>query len=392
MPPKPLRRADFISRSVVAFGDRFDYPETELDNGVRSRVTIVCRQHGPFSQLASSHLRGEVGFVLCVRGDQTLTLDEFLQRAAQSHGDRFNYSRTSYVRMTGPVTITCRKHGPFNVTPQQHLTGPGGCPGCKGGRLSTREFIARSRGLFGDKYDYGGTTYTTNSNRIRLVCTIPNHGPFEQLAESHLTGKEGCPDCTSAKKHKFGIVPIAEDGRLVSSRSSSRRFENRGKRLSQEAFIERSRDRHSDAYGYNNARYETQYDPVLVTCPVHGDFPVSPTNHWKGTGCQSCARKRGRAERRLGPDEFVTRAKLKHGDRYEYSESRYVQARVQVEIGCGVHGSFRQLPFNHLAGRGCRMCAQDAKVALLNESARLSRELVRGGRPNSDRSISGKSA
>ena len=46
-----------------------------------------------------------------------------------------------------------------------------------------------------------------------------------------------------------------------------------------------------------------------------------------------------------------------HGDKYDYSKIEYKNNYTKVCIICPIHGEFWQLPNNHLAGRGCPMCA-----------------------------------
>lgn len=62
-------------------------------------------------------------------------------------------------------------------------------------------------------------------------------------------------------------------------------------------------------------------------------------------------------ERKLTTDEVIRRSILKHGDRYDYSKVYYVKHGVNIEIICKKHGSFFQLPDNHIRGKGCGRCA-----------------------------------
>jgi hypothetical protein len=57
-------------------------------------------------------------------------------------------------------------------------------------------------------------------------------------------------------------------------------------------------------------------------------------------------------------EEFVEQAKVKHGDRYDYSNVHYVNSDTKVKIICSKHGIFEQLPTGHLylRGRGCPSC------------------------------------
>lgn len=49
---------DFIEKSNVIHYHRYDYTKVKLINQL-SKVTIICREHGEFNQLASKHIRGQ---------------------------------------------------------------------------------------------------------------------------------------------------------------------------------------------------------------------------------------------------------------------------------------------------------------------------------------------
>ncbi|MCK5867489.1 MAG: hypothetical protein KAG14_03745 [Mycoplasmataceae bacterium] len=58
--------------------------------------------------------------------------------------------------------------------------------------------------------------------------------------------------------------------------------------------------------------------------------------------------------------EFIKKAKLKHGDKYDYFLVKYVNYTTFVEIICPVHGVFKQRPNNHLRS-GCPKCGGNKK-------------------------------
>lgn len=57
--------------------------------------------------------------------------------------------------------------------------------------------------------------------------------------------------------------------------------------------------------------------------------------------------------------DFIKKAKLVHGDLYDYKEVLYVKAIEKVKIICNKHGIFLQQPNNHLTGYGCKKCSID---------------------------------
>ena len=51
--------------------------------------------------------------------------------------------------------------------------------------------------------------------------------------------------------------------------------------------------------------------------------------------------------KRLTQDEFISKCKEKHGNRYDYSKVEYINTRSKVAIFCKEHGDFKQLPKSH---------------------------------------------
>jgi very-short-patch-repair endonuclease len=95
------------------------------------------------------------------------------------------------------VRIVCPKHGEFWQVPTEHLSGKG-CKKCYGNdKMTTEEFIRKSKEIHGDKYDYSKVEYSgNNKSKVCIVC--PKHGEFWQRANTHLLG-HGCPICKSSK-------------------------------------------------------------------------------------------------------------------------------------------------------------------------------------------------
>lgn len=63
-------------------------------------------------------------------------------------------------------------------------------------------------------------------------------------------------------------------------------------------------------------------------------------------------------------EEFIRRAKIKHNNKYNYSLVDYKNSRDKIIIVCPEHGKFIQIPYNHLQGKGCYMCANNKKYTI----------------------------
>jgi len=58
-----------------------------------------------------------------------LTNEEYVNRAINVHGDKYEYSLVNYINSRTKIKIICKKHGEFEQTSIQHLKGSG-CPKC----------------------------------------------------------------------------------------------------------------------------------------------------------------------------------------------------------------------------------------------------------------------
>ena len=134
------------------------------------------------------------------------------------------------------------------------------------------------------------------------------------------------------------------------------------RRLTTEEFKEKARDVHGDRYDYSKVEYVNAVTKVCIVCPVHGEFWQIPASHLKGIGCKKCGIEHRSDARRLSKEEFISKAKETHGDRYDYSQAEYVNSKTDVCIVCQEHGEFWQTPANHLSGNGCPKCSGTEKL------------------------------
>jgi hypothetical protein len=124
------------------------------------------------------------------------TTEQFIKKAKEVHGDKYDYSKVEYVNNETKVCIICPKHGEFWQKPSNHLQGKG-CLDCCGSRKKTTEqFITEAREKHGDKYDYSKVEYVNGKTKVCIIC--PKHGEFYQKPERHLQ-RQGCPKCNSSK-------------------------------------------------------------------------------------------------------------------------------------------------------------------------------------------------
>lgn len=70
---------------------------------------------------------------------------------------------------------------------------------------------------------------------------------------------------------------------------------------------------------------------------------------------------------RMTTEEFIKKAKIVHGNKYDYSKTNFKNNNIKIKIICPEHGEFEQIPYNHLRGRGCKQCGL-VKIHNLNKS------------------------
>lgn len=136
-------RTKFLTKSTTIHGDRYDYSNIPEEFTFSARVTITCRDHGPFTQKARTHCIGS-GCPVCaiasreqkIYSTKRHTLSQFVDKARLVHGDYYDYSTTTYAGQMKQLTVTCPKHGPFDIVANNHIFGTG-CAKCKRSRGET---------------------------------------------------------------------------------------------------------------------------------------------------------------------------------------------------------------------------------------------------------------
>ena len=259
-----------------------------------------------------------------------LTTEEFIKKAKQVHGDKYDYSKVEYINNLTKVKIICSEHGEFEQTPGNHLSGKG-CPKCAKIKrkeikvVDTKSFIQQATLVHNGFYQYTKVSYTKRNNKVIITCPI--HGDFEQIAGDHLCG-HGCSKC-KADKAKLNVDSL-------------------------EMFISKAQKTHGNKYDYSKVNYINSQTKVCITCSKHGEFWQKPYSHIQGTGCPMCYHD----SKFLTQDEFINLAESVHKGRYDYSKAEYKDTKTPVCIICKEHGEFWQTPNVHISAKcGCPKCS-----------------------------------
>ena len=188
----------FISKANKIHGDRYDYSKVNYINA-KTKINIICKQHGEFSQTPSNHL-SNFNCQKCANNLKLNTLG-FIEKATQIHKDKYDYSKVNYINADTQIIIICKIHGKFIQIPDFHINRKCGCPKCSNNvKLNTLEFIEKATQIHGNKYDYSKVNYINNNTIIILNCI--KHGDFTQQPYVHLLN-HGCPSCINKTEFKF---------------------------------------------------------------------------------------------------------------------------------------------------------------------------------------------
>jgi GIY-YIG catalytic domain len=207
---------------------------------------------------------------------QKLTQADVIKQFRAVHGRTYDYSEVVYAGAHTRVTIICRFHGRFQVTPGHHKNGVA-CRHCyfETNRLGLAQFIKRAKVAHPNRmHDYSKLSpQFVLAEKVRIRC-LTHDVEFDQQAGTHLAGHTGCKCCLSEKLS--GPAGSTGTFRTMEAMTSS--------------FAARARETHGNRYRYDNAIYRGASKKVTILCPEHGAFEQTPSNHIKGTGCPACAR------------------------------------------------------------------------------------------------------
>ncbi len=135
--------------------------------------------------------------------------------------------------------------------------------------------------------------------------------------------------------------------------------EQRGKKIGQQDFIDRSEKIHDGKYDYSKVNYTGRHNDVIIICPIHGEFLQKPAKHLSGAECRKCS-----GNYVPNTEEYIEKAKEVHQDedgnpKYDYSKTEYKNSRTKLIVICPKHGSFEVEANHHIQGSGCSKCADE---------------------------------
>jgi hypothetical protein len=185
------KHSRFISR-LSRINEEFDYDYCSTIYGTRmDKIEVICNKHGPFIKSVQQLERG-LGCPVCIKNPQRQKAKEsFVTRATELHLGKYLYTKVEYVTNKDPVIITCRTHGDFVQSPDNHLANHG-CRKCqyvevaKKNSTTQEAFIEQAIATHGDVYDYSLVNYVNSNTKVKIM--LSSGEVAEQLPSHHLQG------------------------------------------------------------------------------------------------------------------------------------------------------------------------------------------------------------
>ena len=267
---KKKTTAEFISQAVGKHGSLFDYSLANYVNA-KTKVNIICKRHGVFSQTADGHLSG-AGCFKCGR-ENNGSKRRLDQSAVQ---ERLNIKGIklldAYTTSTAKLTFEC-SHEHIWVATVSSVLHKSGCPTCaKVKRRTATEFISEAVDKHGSLFDYSLSHFVNMRTKVDIICS--HHGTFSKTPDHHLRGA-GCPKCELKKRG----VNLRLDHAAV-----QKRLNNRGIKLLDP--------------------YTDSHTKLTFEC-LHGHvWAATPGNVLNGGGCPTCANKNRAQSQKLSTDDI----------------------------------------------------------------------------------------
>lgn len=190
--PVKLTPPEIQRRIIAKHESNVLYTFPKLDSEVfciASEVTLVCAKHGESTIKARSILYNASGCNECgVRKARKYDNHIFEEKSRTVHGEKYDYTKVVYARSQEKVTIVCREHGPWNVTPSNHLVRKSGCPRCGAQQGVINSTPSKTRNLKSSKsVTVDGFVFHTDSSAERRILPkiCAEYGPASVRDQDH---------------------------------------------------------------------------------------------------------------------------------------------------------------------------------------------------------------
>lgn len=142
------------------------------------------------------------------------TLETFLERAFEAHGDKYDYSKVDYQGVNHRVIIICPEHGEFILRPKAHYDDKRGCPKCdKSGKsgFHNSDWVSKPKYIYlielfgnGERFLKFGVTVNKVDERV-LKGQIPY--TYKELFKEKIKDGKKAIEIEKKLKSKYLKIP-----------------------------------------------------------------------------------------------------------------------------------------------------------------------------------------
>ena len=259
----------------------------------------------------------------------------FLKRASLERPE-YDYSKVKYEGATTKISLHCKEHGKFEITPQRLFKG-GRCPICakkdKSLKLtkSNDTFIKQMQDI-SPEYDYSKVVYKNSTEKVEVICK--EHGSFFIRPTELLRGR-GCTKCYNARRGK-------------------------SLELTYDKFKKKLLEQDKGHLSIKDEDFKDSNSPLVFTCSIHG---VQYTNKAYNLieniyGCPKCGNKIGSSKNITPLEEIKKKLFNKFRDKVYIVDSSYISSTTEATFICQEHGEYKNIVTNVLGNKyPCNKCA-----------------------------------
>jgi hypothetical protein len=238
-----MTRLEFLEKARERHGYKYSYPNLG-DKILMGDIIDIIYDGVLYKQKVNKHIMGRCP----EKGTPKKTTEEFIKECKQIWGDKYDYSITEYRGALKPIKVIYQGVI-FEQIASSHLRYSPEL------NMNREWFIKRAKDKWLNKYDYSLVDYVNSNTKVKIIYKKTNE-VFEQTPHNHLI--------SSPEKIKFSTKKTTEE------------------------FIRESNIIHDSKYNYGETQYEKNNKKVIIICPLHGKFEITPISHLGGEGCQYC--------------------------------------------------------------------------------------------------------
>lgn len=209
-----------------------------------------------------------------------------------------------------------------------------------------------SKGLRPEKHHY--------DIRIKRLCQEYGYTFNGYMSEDVNSGTK--LNLTCDKGHTYDSTSVSKF--LSCGQKCPKCAGNYKRDYNEDKVLAKIRDARGDKYTYKGLnKVFNNRDKFVAICPQHGEWQTDLYHHTvRKQDCphEDCRFTKISEVKASNTQDFVSKAKIVHGDRYDYTDTVYDRVFKDVTIYClNCNKHFTQRASDHLSGCGCNLCRCD---------------------------------